>query len=337
MASYQKRGSSWRVIIRRKGKTLTATFDTKVLAEEWALKIESQILEGDAPQEAVKVVKANGTPMAELMGRYSEEVSPGKRGTRWEQIRLRMLARDFPVFAKPAVEITGPDMAEWRDERLRKVAASSVNRELNLISAVFNQAMKEWRVGLVVNPVHLVTRPRNPKARTQRVSAMDKDAIIAKLGWDQKSVPATSKEWVAFAFSLSLATAMRKGEVLALTWENVFLADRYAHLPMTKNGDERDVPLSTAAVALFKLARPKHMGRVIPVESGNLDKLFREARHDIGKMHVRFHDSRREALTVMSTRLSNVLELAAVSGHRSLQVLKGYYAPKPGDLAAKLG
>jgi integrase len=248
-----------------------------------------------------------------------------------------MLARDFDVFAKPAVEIGGPDMAEWRDARLRKVAASSVNRELNLISAVFNQAMKEWRVGLLVNPVHLVTRPRNPKARTQRVSTADRDTIIARLGWDQKSAPVTTKDWVAFAFSLSLTTAMRKGEVLALTWDNIHLAERYAHLPMTKNGEERDVPLSSAAVALFVLARPKRNGPVIPVQSGNLDKLFREARREVGKMHVRFHDSRREALTVMSTKLANVLELAAVSGHKSLQVLKGYYAPKPGDLAAKLG
>lgn len=338
MASYQKRGNSWRVIVRRKGQTATGTFDTKALAEEWALRVESQIIDnGETPVEAVKVVKANDTSMADLMARYATEVSPGKRGTRWEQIRLRMLARDFDVFARPAVEITGPDMADWRDARLRKVAASSVNRELNLISAVFNQSMKEWRVGLVANPVHLVTRPRNPKARTQRVSSADRDAIIAKLGWDEVSVPETSKQWVAFAFALSLATAMRKGEVLALTWENIHLAERYAHLPMTKNGDERDVPLSSVAVALIKVAGPKMRGRVVPVESGNLDKLFRDARREIGRMHVRFHDSRRESLTQMSTKLSNVLELAAVSGHRSLQVLKGYYAPKPGDLAAKLG
>lgn len=337
MASFQKRGSTWRVYVARKGKRATATFDTRIEAEEWALKVEAQIVEGDTPQEAVKAVKANATSMADLMARYATDISPGKRGMRWEQVRLKMLARDFELFAKPAVEITGPDMADWRDARLKQVSAGSVNRELNLISAVFNQAMKEWRVGLTVNPVHLVTRPRNPKPRTQRVNRADELAIITKLGWDQKSVPTNSKEWAAFAFSLSLATAMRKGEVLALTWENVHLAERYAHLPMTKNGDERDVPLSTAAVALFKLLRPKVRGPVIPLASGNLDKLFREARKDIGKMHVRFHDSRREALTVMSTKLSNVLELAAVSGHRSLQVLKGYYAPKPSDLAAKLG
>lgn len=338
MASYQKRGASWRVIIRRRGKTLTATFDTKVQAEEWATKIEAQIIDGDTPQEAVKTVKANGQPAAELFERYAEEVSPGKKGTRWEQIRLRMLAKRFPLFQEPASSITGPDMAEWRDARLKEVSASSVNRELNLISAVFKQAIREWRLGMTVNPVNLISRPKNPKSRTQRVSLADRQKIIKKLGWDGKSVPETSEQWAAFAFYLALETAMRKGEILSLTWSDIFFEDRYAHLSDTKNGDERDVPLSTAALNLLKIITKRHPSApVVPLKSGNLDKLFREARRDVGLSHVKFHDARREAATMMAPKLSNVLELSAITGHRSLKTLMIYYKPKPGDLAAKLG
>jgi hypothetical protein len=42
--------------------------------------------------------------------------------------------------------IDGADLAEWRDRRLKSVQASTVNRELNLISAVFSRAIFEWRL-----------------------------------------------------------------------------------------------------------------------------------------------------------------------------------------------
>lgn len=337
MASFQKRGSTWRAIVRRKGKTLTGTFDTKALAEEWATKVEAQIFEGEAPDSAVKTVKAQGVSVAELFNRYSDEVSPGKKGTRWEQIRLRMLARDFPLFQQAAVSITGPDMADWRDARLKQVAASSVNRELNLIAAVFNQAIREWRLGMTTNPVRLITRPRNPKSRTQRVSDADRRKIIERLGWDGASLPQDSKQWTAFAFYLALATAMRKGELLMLTWNDIYFDERYAHLRDTKNGDERKVPLSNSALRLLRLVKDRVAHKpVVPITSGNLDKLFREAKIAVNLKHVRFHDTRREAATTMAPKLTNVLELAAITGHRNLKTLAIYYAPKPGDLAAKL-
>lgn len=335
MAAFQKRGTSWRAIIRRKGKTLTATFDTKAQAEEWATKTEALIIEGKEPTAAVETVKVEGKTATELFTRYADEVSPGKRGSRWEKIRLTALGK-FDVFQRPAISLTGPDLADWRDERLKTVKSSTVNRELNLISAVFTHAIREWRLGMTINPVHLISRPRNPKARTQRVSLTDRQTIIKELGWDGESRPVDSKQWAAFAFYLALETAMRKGEILRLTWDNVHMADRYAHLPMTKNGDARDVPLSSAAVALLRLVARRD-GPVVPITSGNFDKLFREARQRCKLTHVRMHDSRREAATTMSRKLANVLELAAVTGHRDLKTLRIYYAPKPGDLAAKLG
>ena len=90
--------------------------------------------------------------------RYAAEVSPNKRGSRWEQIRLGMLIRRYPLFQRPIASITGPDIADWRDTRLVTVSASTFNRELCLISTVFIQALREWHLGLTVNPCSLVTR-----------------------------------------------------------------------------------------------------------------------------------------------------------------------------------
>lgn len=338
MATIQKRKKSWRVQVRRKGKTVTATFDTKAEAEAWAITTESKIIEGIAPEVIVNepVVPAGAT-VAEAFKRYSNEVSPNKRGGRWEQIRLKRFIRRYPLFQRPIASITGPDIADWRDTRLVAVSPSTVNRELCLISTVFTHAMKEWRLGLTANPCSLVTKPRKPRPRTQRVSVTERKQIIDQLGWDGASEPENSSQWVAFAFYLALETAMRKGEILSLLWADIDFDARHAHLDMTKNGDERDVPLSKAAMTLLQIVKCRVPNApVVPMQAGHFDKLFREAKRDVGLSHIHFHDSRREAATTMAPKLSNVLELAAITGHKSLSMLQVYYKPKAADLAARL-
>lgn len=338
MAAIQKRGNTWRAQVRRRGKALSATFDTKAEAERWAIRTESQMLDGIVPQApARRTVEPAGETAADVFQRYADEVSPKKRGGRWEQVRLRGFIAKYPVFQNAVAAITGPDIADWRDVRLVSVSASTVNRELCLLSTIFTHAMKEWRLGLTANPCSLVSKPRKPRSRTQRVSADERKLIIKQLGWDGHSEPVTSAHWVGFAFYLALETAMRKGEILSLQWSDIDFAARHAHLDMTKNGDERYVPLSKAAIALLQIVKePPTDAAVVPVQTGYFDKLFREAKQTAGLKHIHFHDSRREAATTMAAKLSNVLELAAVTGHKSLAMLQVYYKPKAADLAARL-
>lgn len=339
MATIQRRKNAWRVTVRRKGQYASATFDSRADAEAWGVQTEAKILEGYSAEAARSepLMPPGGTPAVTILQRYSDEVSPTKRGARWEQVRIKALIRDERLFQKPITAISGPDIAEFRDKRRRKVSASTVNRELCLISSIFTFAMQECRVGLTYNPCLLVKKPRKPRSRTQRVSVDEREKIVTELGWDRKSAPQTSPQWVAFAFYFALETAMRKGEILSLQWRDIDFAGRSAHLDMTKNGEERDVPLSSAATALLKLVEDRNPGRsVVPVKQGHFDKLFREARRDAGLLHIRFHDSRREAATTMAPKLSNVLELAAITGHKSLSMLQIYYKPKAADLAARL-
>lgn len=338
MATIQKRKRAWRVQVRRNGQSLSATFDTKAEAEAWAITTESKIIGGIVPEAIIsEPIATVSVSTADAIKRYSDEVSPTKRGGRWEQIRLKMLVRRYPLFQRPITSITGPDIAEWRDTRLVQVSASTVNRELCLLSSVFTQAMKEWRLGLTVNPCSQVTKPRKPRPRTQRISIAERKQIIAQLGWDGQSEPVTPSQWVAFAFYLALETAMRKGEILSLRWADIDFEERHAHLDMTKNGDERYVPLSKAAMALLRIVRNRNPAApVVPVQSGNFGKLFHDAKRDAKLAHIHFHDSRREAATTMAPKLSNVLELAAITGHKSLAMLQVYYKPKASDLAARL-
>jgi integrase len=50
-----------------------------------------------------------------------------------------------------------------------------------------------------------------------------------------------------------------------------------------------------------------------------------------------FHDLRHMAITRLAEKLPNLIELSAVSGHKSLAMLRRYYHPNPELLAEKLG
>lgn len=336
MATFQKRGDSWRAIVRKAGhKPISASFNTKPEAAAWATATEAKLNEGGVVREDGAI----GLPtVASMLRRYALEVSPTKSGERWEVMRLEMLGRNYPVFQKAVSRFAPQDMADWRDERLRVVSASSVNRELNLISAVFTTAIKEWRMPLRENPVHLIRRPKSARPRKRRVDNTEVQKICGALSWDMQSAPQISKHFIAWSFAFAVETAMRRGEILRIQWRHVHLSARYIHLPLTKNGEERNVPLSSRAVELLKLLAPgKPDDDLVPVNAGSFDTLFREAKNKVGLKEIHFHDSRREAATRMSKLLPNVLELSAVTGHKTLKMLQIYYEPKATDIAAKLG
>lgn len=333
MPSIVQRGRTFRARVRRKGQVLSRTFDRLDQAEAWAEAEEQRIASG-ATAAQIKRTPA-GITVADLMDRYAREVSPDKGGARWEVIRLQMLR---PAFQMAATSLDGAAMAEWRDGRLRQVSASTVNRELNLISAVLNRAIKEWRLPLPANPVRAIQRPKMPQHRRRRVADHERAAILAALGWPGGAAPTNRRQWVAWAFCLSLETMMRKGEVLRLTWDHVHLDRLFVHLPKTKNGDHRNVPLSSRAVALLRLLPPGQIGqRVVPVESGTFDLYFRRAVRAAGLDDLHYHDSRREALTRLAPKFGDPMQLGAASGHRDYRSLRVYFEPDPTEQAKRLG
>lgn len=330
MPSIVQRGLSWRAFIRMRGQSIARTFDTESQAREWANKAEARIRDGAKRAQIVRAPSSQ--TVAGLFERYAAEVSPGKRGWKWEQIRLRSFCRD-PEFSTQSAIFDAADLAAWRDRRLRSVTPATVNRELNLISAVFSRAIKEWRLPLRINPVRDIQRPPQPRERTRRVSDDERDAVIRELGWDGVSRPDDLMAWTGWAFLFALETAMRQGEILGMRWADV--RGRSVHLQQTKNGHPRDVPLSSRAMALLWLLE-RGTGRVCPLETGTCGAYFREAARGAGIDDLHFHDSRHEAITRFASRLS-IMELARVSGHRDTRQLLGYFNPRTEELADKLG
>ena len=277
MATFRKRGNAWRVEICKHGIRKSGTFDTKAQAAAWAMQVEGEIENG------FKGIVSSDKTVHDVLKRYREEITPTKRGARWEELRLRSLMGESSRVSDPMCSVRlnrldTPDIAAWRDRRLKEVSAGSVLREWNLLSHAFTVAVREWR-WLNENPMKLVRRPPQPQPRDRRISEQEIERILLALGYCRDDLLKTQTSRVGAAFLLAIETAMRAGEIVKLECDRVSLDRRYVELIETKNGTIRKVPLSTEAVRIFQ--QPQVVSReefsVLQVSSANLDALFRAA------------------------------------------------------------
>jgi integrase len=114
------------------------------------------------------------------------------------------------------------------------------------------------------------------------------------------------------------------------------LKRRVLHLPETKNGSSRDVPLSTKAVAVLESLPRNISGRVFDTSETAITEGFQRAAKRAGIQDFRFHDLRHEATSQLAEKLQ-MHELGKVTGHKSPRMLMRYYHPRAEDLAKKLG
>jgi integrase len=112
---------------------------------------------------------------------------------------------------------------------------------------------------------------------------------------------------------------------------------RTAFLPETKNGESRAVPLSSRAAAVLESLPRTDDPRVFKTTTQAVKLAWKRACKRAGIKDLHFHDLRHEAASRLAEKLPNLIELAAVTGHKDLRMLKRYFHPRASDLAKKLG
>lgn len=323
MATYRKRGGKWAAEVRVKGACRSKTFPTKLEAQRWAVDLEHQL--GKHPGVAVS------HSLREAMQRYAKEVSPTKKGVRWEVVRLEKLQRD-EIADIMLSDLRRHDIQSWIDRQT--ISAGSINRELTLIAAVLREARVQWK-WLAENPLLDVKRPKQPAPRDRLISDNEMERLLRALEYDEDLPIRTMRQEMAVAFLLALETAMRQGELWALDWSRVFLKRRFVTLPDTKNGMRRDVALSLRAVELLEKLKPEKTGAVFKCDQASAATIFRRAIEMAGIKNLTFHDSRHTAITRLARKL-DVLDLARMVGHRDIRSLQIYYNASAEDIATRL-
>ena len=327
MATLEKRSDYWRAKIRRKGYPIqTRSFDTKALAERWARDIENDMDKGIF----VDRTESEKNTLRDVLARYHDEITPLKRGASAEAPRLRaMMLR--PIAELKIAALSSAHIAKYRDGRLKVVAGATVNKELNLIAHALETARREWGIHIPENPVRLVRRPQGAKPRDRRLVGDEAQRLLAACA-DARN------QFLLSIVKLAIETAMRQGEIVSLDWKHVDLNKPSAYLPETKNGESRGVPLSTTAVATIRALPRSTRGKLFPgVTTEAVKRAFMRAcgRAEIEDFH--FHDLPHEATSRLFEKGLNPLEVASITGHKTLQMLKRYTHLRAEDLAKKLG
>jgi integrase len=328
MATIRRLRGKWQAQVRRKGIAPRAkSFDAKSDAEKWARNLESELDRcGNLPDTRL----AERMTVRELLARYLAEITPSKRSASTEGYRIKaLMKRD--IAHRTLAMLSSADIASYRDERLKVVSTSSVIRELNTIAHAVDVARKEWGVHLMQNPVRMIRRPAPPRGRDRRLNGNEEQLLLA-------AADAGRSPYMRPLIILAIETAMRQGEMLSLTWSDVDLDKRIAHLDMTKNGESRDVPLSSRSlVALETLKQQQIDERVVPSTKSGVQQAWGHLRTRAEISDFHFHDLRHEAVSRLLERGLNVIETATISGHKELRMLQRYSHLRAVDLVDRLG
>jgi len=328
MATIRKRQGRYQAQIRRKGQPLvTRTFTSRGSAKKWIKAVETDMERGEFKPRVDMTV-------GELITRFENQVVPTHKDKQSAVSRCKRLRRELGTI--PLSDLSPAHLASYRDERLKTIKPSTVKRELSILSSAINIAIIDWGIPIPSNAVSMTRLPQFDDSRDRRLKRGEEEKLLT-----------IAKPIYRRAITIAIETAMRQGEIRNIRKSNINLEDQTLHIPETKTDKPRTIPLSTRAfTALKEQIKSLSESSVVALERD--PKLFTMSapmfRHEILKYRIkldmedwRFHDLRHEATSRLFEKGLNTMEVASITGHEDLRMLKRYTHIKPESLVARLG
>ena len=357
MATHRQRSTgSWEFIVRRKGvlpKPLSLTFKTEAEGIDYCRKLEALLDKGIIPQEFAD----RGIAVITI----SDAIRDYERAVNVPNSDSRLLAKINKTEGSTRLSaIDYPWVEDWIAgmKRVGHLAPSTIRHGVGALSRCFDWCSRRNIAGMVINPIKKLPRgyatysaediriagvERVDNERDRRVDAEEEKAI-RKLFSSRKEGDAEE-----LLFDLALESAMRMREMYTLEVIQVDLSKKTAFLDKTKNGDKRQVPLTTVAIKKIKAytkknkptgllfpwwdGKPESLKKTTDMLSARFARIFEKAKCE----DLDFHDLRHEATCrfYLRTKLSDV-QIARITGHKDPKQLRRYASLRGSDLAAEL-
>lgn len=340
---YQRGPAAFQVKITCGTSQITCTFDSLAEARAYRDSKKANIaLDPDAKrvlETRVKRSEISESTLAKVLERYEKEVTPSKKGAEVEKSFIRKINR-YPIAKMSIFRITPEDVIEFLDSLTRGGSGKLANQALtgetkrkyaSLISNLYEVARKRWRMN-VGNPIRDIELPAPCKSRKRRLEGDEESRLLAALRESRN--PA-----MQILVQLAIESAMRQGELLKMRWEDIQLQEDHGSVLLrdTKNGEDRVVPLTSAAVVLLAtMPRPIKGGYVFNMTKNSVRTAWNYALKRANIQGLRFHDLRHEATSRLFELGLDRIEAAAITGHKTLQMLKDYTHLRATRLAQKL-
>jgi len=325
MATFIRRGNVWQAKIRQKGRRIIArTFDTKTAAQKWARSIERELDQGTyLPSTA-----AERTTVADAVDRYVKEIMPKLAGG--GKSSMSILARLKAELGSLSLAfLDSSHVSAYRDKVAKRYSPQTVLHDIGFLNRILGCCQKDWGIhlprGVVTESVRL---PSRPEGRDRRFNEGEEEKLL-------EAACCYGDGQLACIIAFAVETAMRRTELASICAEHVDWKKKYVLLPKTKTGVSRRVPLSPLAFDIL-FNRERKTGLIWDMRPDSISQAFERVCITAGIENLRFHDLRHEATSRLFELGLNMIEVAAITGHTSLEMLKRYTHPRADEMAKKL-
>jgi integrase len=333
VATFKKRGPyQWQAIVRKRGfPDLYKTFTTKAEAQAWAGQLESEMIRG----VFVTTGEAERTTLAEALERYWNEIASKKRHPKQERQRIDRW-KNYPLTQNYLTALRGADFAKYRDTRRSEGRAENTIRlELALIAHLYEVARKEWGMEGLANPLKNIRKPSGSIERDRRLKPGEYETIAAELAQSENP-------WARPLFDLAIETSLRQGMLFELRWEWVDLEQRIINIPRRyretgNKGVPGTLPLTSKATEVLKSLPRSIDGQVFPTTANALRCVWKRALKRLNITGLRWHDLRHEASSRFFEKGLNPMQVASITGHKNLNMLRRDTHLQAVDLVKMLG
>ena len=346
---FQALAGSWEAVVRlldadKKMKPLARRFDTEKEARAWA----------EAEEAKLKGLRKIGAPVSSAKTTFGKAVdvwygAVGKKLGGATVIGYNLPAVKKSVGDLPLDEVTISIIRKWRDKMIEDgYAASTIANHRQIISGTFKYWISEKDFP-GANPCRSITWPKPDNVSEPPVLRQKKREGEERSEQERLLEAVRGRSpWLVPVVEWAMETAMRRGEIVAMSWEHFDFDEGILHIPKEKNdwrktnteAKGRKIPIWPGMEAVLDRHFPdkkKRIGKVFGGTESSFTHAFALCAEAAGMPHLSFHSLRKIGTGRLSKKLPNVIELAKISAHRDLATLsKRYYGMELKDLAAKI-
>ena len=218
---------------------------------------------------------------------------------------------------KPLDQLSVQDIADYRDQRLKIIKASSLHRQFFVLRHALTIAGREWDWNVPEGLLERVRIPLKPLKAIRRLQAKQQEKLLS-------TCLRMGRNDIYLIVLIALRTSLRRSEILSLNWKDIDLKNKVLTVHKTKNGHYRSLPIANDLYSKLSVLNNEGEGRLFTLSSIAVRLAFDRIRLKAGLKDIRFHDLRHEAISSFFEIGLTVPEVAMLSGHRTLSMLMRY-------------
>lgn len=309
MASFRKRNNKWQVRIQRHDyPPIAKSFIELKTAKQWASKVEREMDRGTF------ISNTKPERLQICLQRYQKEILPTKKNPQADWYRINRLCT-YPIATKNLSSIRSQDVAQLRDQLIQEQKSpNTIRLYLAILSHLFTIAKTEWGFDQIINPVLKIRRPRLPQSRDTRLTNQEIHLICQQ----------SQSRLLPLLIHVALDTAMRVSEIVNLKIVDCNFSEQMIAVRNTKNHHDRHIPMTKKVTKILQHQTRLQGEKLFNITSHAVSVAFYRACKRAEIPNASFHTLRHEAVSRLFEKGLNPMEVAAISGHQSIQILKQY-------------